>query len=289
MKILLIGADGQLGSDILEVGQSQGREMVPIMGPEELEVADADAVSRAISEARPDVVINTAARCDVDACEADAARAFEVNALGARNAARSCQDCGARLVHISTDYVFSGEKGSAYFEDDAPGPVNLYGVSKLAGEFLVSAGCENSLIVRSSGLFGVRGSREKGGNFIETMVRLSSERAELKGVSDQFLSPTYTRDLAQAILQFAAKDTCGVAHVCNEGECSWMEWAEVIFRLLSRTIDLQPVSMDEFPSVARRPRHTALKSRLIPEIGVDPLPPWQDAVERYLRQKGHLR
>jgi len=289
MKILLIGADGQLGSDILEVGQDQGQEIVPIMGPEELEVADADAVSRAVSEARPDVVINTAARCDVDACETDAARAFEVNALGARHVARACRDFSARLIHISTDYVFSGEKGSAYFEDDAPGPVNLYGVSKLAGEYLVSSCCENHLIVRSSGLFGVRGSREKGGNFIETMVRLSSERSELKGVADQFLSPTYTRDLAQAILQLAEEDVRGVVHVCNEGECSWLEWAEVIFRLLNREIDLQPVSMDEFPAVARRPHRTALKSNVVPMTRIDPLPPWQDAVERYLRQKGHLR
>jgi dTDP-4-dehydrorhamnose reductase len=288
MRLLLLGANGQLGSDVLEVARARGQKVVPFMGRQELDVTDGSAVMAAISAHRPDVVINTVARCDVDACEADTLLAFQVNALGARHVAQACQNGGARLIHISTDYVFSGDKGSPYVESDTPRPVNAYGVSKLAGEHFVRVACEDHLVVRSSGLYGVRGSREKGGNFVETMVRLSSERPLLKGVSDQFLSPTYTWDLAHAVLTLAGKGVRGVIHVCNEGTCSWMEWASMVFRLLGRSVRLEPVTMAEFPSVAQRPRYTALRTERLEEAGIEPLPPWQDALRRYLKQKGHL-
>ena len=288
MKILIIGANGQLGSDLGLAGERLGHEIVPCRGRKELDVTDSQQVNAAMEQHRPDAVINTAARCDVDACETDTQRAYEVNAVGARSVAEAAQNAGARLVHVSTDYVFSGEKGSPYVESDAPDPVNVYGTSKLAGEHFVRDGCENHLVVRSSGLFGVAGSREKGGNFIETMVSLSAERSELRGVSDQFLSPTYTLDLAAAIISLLETDVRGLVHVCNQGACSWLKWSTEIFRLLERQGTIEPVSMDEFGSNARRPRHSALESEVLLQTGLAPLPPWEDAVRRYLEEAGHL-
>ena len=288
MKIVIIGADGQLGRDLLRATQEAGHEVKPYMGPEELDVTCDEAVAAAISEQRPEIAISTAARCDVDACETDTLNAFAVNAVGAGHVARACQENGARFIHMSTDYVFSGDKGSPYLEADAPNPINAYGITKLAGEHFVQAYCEDHLIVRSSGLYGVAGSREKGGNFVETMVRLSADRPELKGVSDQTLSPTYTRDLALAIVELAATKARGIVHLCNEGACSWYDWAQETFELLGRTTRLDPVPMDSFPSVARRPKFTALESRVMGDLGLGSLPPWRDALKRYLEEKGHL-
>lgn len=289
MKILVLGANGQLGSDIVRVAQASGHTLAAFHGRKELDVTRAEDVADALATHRPDVLINTAARCDVDACESDALRAFEVNALGPRNVAQACEAARAFLIHMSTDYVFSGEKGRPYVETDAPNPVNTYGISKLAGEQFVRACCTRHLVVRSSGLYGVQGSREKGGNFVETMVRLSGERPELRLVCDQFLSPTYTVDLAQAILTLAEKEVHGSIHLCNPGVCSWLEWAQEIFRQLDRPVKTVPVSMEEFAAKARRPRFSALESAVLPGAGLKALPPWPNALERYLRARGHLK
>ncbi|MDP7133475.1 MAG: NAD(P)-dependent oxidoreductase, partial [Planctomycetota bacterium] len=187
-------------------------------------------------------------------------------------------------LHISTDYVFSGTKGCPYFEEDPTDPINVYGVSKLAGEQFALSYCSSALIIRTSGLYGAAGSREKGGNFVETMVRLSGERDELKGVNDQTLSPTYTRDLAEICIELADSDVVGVRHITNSGFCTWAEWSREIFQLLGRDVKLEEVSLDDFGPIAPRPRFTALESKGLQET----LPDWRDALKRYLVEKGHL-
>ncbi|MBI2192125.1 MAG: dTDP-4-dehydrorhamnose reductase [Planctomycetes bacterium] len=288
MKILVIGANGQLGSDVVRAAERAGHQAVPFRGRHELDVTRAEEVSRALAAHRPDAVMNAAARCDVDACETDSARAWEVNALGARHVAQACRDQGSRLLHVSTDYVFSGDKDQPYVETDLPRPLNTYGITKLAGEHFALAYGGRTLVVRTSGLYGIQGSREKGGNFVETMVRLSAVRPEIRLACDQVLSPTSTRDLSETLLGLAGLDLCGVVHVCNRGACSWLEWATEIFRLLGRDVRACPVPLDSFGLQARRPRYSALESLVFPRIGIPPLPHWQDALARYLREARHL-
>lgn len=282
MKSLIIGANGQLGRDLLRA--CGDKEVIQFGGRAELDVTSVLAVNQAMQELKPDVVFNTAARCDVDACESDVLSAFDVNANGVLNVARACESNRVRLVHISTDYVFSGSKGSPYFEDDPADPINVYGTSKLAGERFALSYCSNALVIRTSGLYGAAGSREKGGNFVETMVRLSGERSELRGVNDQTLSPTYTRDLAEICLSLADSDAVGIQHVVNSGHCTWAEWAREIFQLLGRDVRLEEVSLEEFGPIAPRPRFTALESK----NSRKPLPNWRDALRRYLVEKQYL-
>ena len=197
MKVLVTGASGQLGTDLCRILTDS--ELVPLTH-KDIEISDISSVKQAFNKYKPDIVVNTAAYVRVDDCEDEKEKAFRVNALGARNVAVVAQELGARLVHLSTDYVFGGEaetRTTPYTEFDAPVPLSIYGKSKLAGENLARQFCLRHFIVRASGLFGTAGSSGKGGNFIETMLRLARERDELKVVNDQVFSPTYTGDLAR--------------------------------------------------------------------------------------------
>jgi dTDP-4-dehydrorhamnose reductase len=289
MKVLVTGANGQLGTDLCKV--LRDFELIPLTD-KDIEISDMSSVKQAFSKYKPDIIINTAAYVRVDDCEDEKDKAFSVNALGARNVAGVAQELGAKLVHLSTDYVFGGEaepRTTPYTEFDTPVTLSIYGKSKLAGENLARHFCLRHFIVRTSGLFGVAGSMGKGGNFIETMLKLSREREELRVVNDQVFSPTYSRDLARKIVQLMTTDYYGIFHITNRGACSWYEFAREILKLAGMTTPVVPITSDQYPQKARRPRYSVLDNSHLRLLGMDDMRPWQEALKDYLVTRGHIR
>lgn len=289
MRVAVLGTAGQLGSDLCR--ELSSFELAPL-AHSEVEVADMNSVKRVLGKHHPDVVINTAAFHRVDDCVTDPDKGFQVNAMGARNVAVACQELGAKLVHLSTDYVFGGESELhtiPYTEFDTPIPPNLYGKSKLAGENFVRHLCSRHFIVRSSGLFGVAGASGKGGNFVETMLKLSRERDELRVVNDQVFSPTYTKDLARKIARVIDTAYYGIFHITNKGACSWYEFTKEILRLARSETPVIPITSDQYPQKARRPRFSVLDNYHLRLLGMGDMRPWQEALEDYMRVKGHIR
>jgi len=288
MKVLVTGANGQLGTDLCKV--LRDFELIPLTH-KDIEISDTDSVKQAFNKHKPDIIINTAAYVRVDDCETERDKAFLINALGARNIAVAAQELGAKLVYISTDYVFGGEdepRTIPYTEFDVPAPLNTYGKSMLAGENFVRHLCRRHFIVRTSGLFGVAGSRGKGGNFIETMLRLAKERDELTVVDDQVFSPTYTMDLARKIAQLMTTDYYGIFHITNRGVCSWYEFTTGILKLAGIKTPVVPITSDQYPQKARRPRYSVLDNYHLRLLGMDDVRAWQEALKDYLVAKGHI-
>jgi dTDP-4-dehydrorhamnose reductase len=288
MKVLVTGANGQLGTDLCKV--LQDFELI-LLTDKDIEISDMSSVKQAFSKYKPGIIINTAAYVRVDDCEDEKDKAFRVNALGARNVAVVAQELGAKLVHISTDYVFGGEaepRTTPYTEFDTPVPLSIYGKSKLAGENLVRHFCLRHFIVRTSGLFGVAGSMGKGGNFIETMLRLSKEHDELRVVDDQVFSPTYTMDLARKIAQLMTIDYYGIFHITNRGACSWYEFTTEILKLAGLKTPVVPITSDQYPQKARRPHYSVLDNSHLRLLGMDDMRPWQEALKDYLVARGHI-
>ena len=286
MRIIVTGTNGQLGTDLCKV--LAPFELVPLTH-KDVEITDMGSVKRAFGGHKPDVVVNTAAFVLVDDCETEPDKAFLVNALGARNVAVASRELGAKLVHISTDYVFGGETGSRtvpYTEFDTPVPLNVYGKSKLAGEDFVRHLCRSYFIIRVSGLFGTAGASGKGGNFVETMLKLAGERDELRVVNDQVFSPTYTGDLARKIAGLIETEYYGIFHVANKGSCSWYEFTKEILRQAGLNTPVVPISSDEYPQKARRPRFSALDNYQLRLLGMDDMQPWEQALGDYLKEKG---
>jgi dTDP-4-dehydrorhamnose reductase len=287
MKVMLLGARGQLGSDLVRV-LAPRCEVLPFTHAE-LDVCHFERTGRAVDEAKPDVVINTTAFHRVEECEDKPEEAFQVNALAVRNLARVCREHRARLLHISTDYVFGGGIRKPRSEADPPDPLNVYGASKLAGEYFVRQTCPRHWIVRTSGLYGVAGASGKGGNFVELMIRLAREGKPIQVVNDQVLTPTYTRDLAHQIEQLIRTEAYGLYHVSSSGQCSWYEFAARIFDLLGLKPELAPTTTSQFGAKVRRPDYSVLDhTALIRLTGAD-LRPWEQALEAYLEEKGHRR
>lgn len=288
MKILITGANGQLGFDLCRT--LTGHELIPLTHTE-CDITSLQSVKDAFMKYRPDIVINTAAYVRVDDCEDHQDDAFRVNALGARNVAVACEGTGAKLVHISTDYVFGGEGKAAnipYTEFDYPVPLNVYGKSKLAGEEMVRHLCRKYFIVRVSGLFGVAGSSGKGGNFIETILRLAKTRPELKVVNDQVFSPSATKDVARKIGELTRTEYYGIVHVTNRGSCSWYEFTQEILRLAGINTPLYPIISAEYPQKAKRPSYSVLDNFQLRLLKMDDMPAWQEALRSYMAEKGHL-
>jgi dTDP-4-dehydrorhamnose reductase len=288
MKIAVIGAAGQLGNDLCKALATA--DLIPLTHSD-IEIAEMKSVRGSLGKHRPGVVINTAAFHRVDDCETDPDKAFRVNAIGARNVAVVAQELGAKLVHVSTDYIFGGEAESRtapYTEFDTPVPPNLYGRSKLAGEDFVRHLCCKHFVVRVSGLFGVAGSSGKGGNFVETMLRLARERNELRVVDDQVFSPTYTGDLARKIVQLMTTEYYGIFHITNRGTCSWYEFAREILRLARIKTPVVPITSDQYPQKARRPRYSVLDNYHLRLLGMDDMRPWQAALREYFVAKGYI-
>ena len=286
---MLTGAGGQLGHDLLK--QLEGYELSAFTHAE-IEITDMDSVWVACRRSHPEVIINTAAYVRVDDSEANVDTAFRVNAFGARNVAVAAQELGAKLVHISTDYVFGGADSSdakPFTEFDTPVPVNIYGSTKLAGENLVRHLCLRHLIIRTSGLFGIAGSSGKGGNFVETMLRMAQERDELKVVDDQIFSPTYTRDLAKKIAQLITTEYYGVFHITNRGACSWYEFTREILRLAGLEAHLFPISSEEYSTLARRPSFSVLDNCHLRLMRMDDMRSWQEALQAYIEERVSIK
>jgi len=234
-------------------------------------------------------VHNATAFNRVDDAERDPTAAFALNAVAVHHLARAAERSRARLVHFSTDYVFGGTGAGPFTEAAAPAPPNAYGVSKLAGERLVRNAGPRHLVIRSAGLYGVAGSSGKGGNFVETMLRLGRDGRAIRVVDDQILTPTYTADLAPAVRRLLAADPPGgTYHLTNQGSCSWFEFARRIFALCGLVPDLTPTTSQAFAASARRPANSVLLDTRTPTLGLAPLRPWPDALRAYLQAKGHL-
>lgn len=285
MRVLLLGARSQLGYDILRLWT--GDQITPL-GHSACDVTDTAAVGAAVAAARPDLVINLAASHRVDAVESDPTEALHVNALGAWEVARAAAGAGAAVMWVSTDYVFSGDKGSPYLEDDPTDPINAYGVSKAAGERLVALANPRHYIIRTSGLYGVAGASGKGGNFVETMLRLARAGNALRVVNDQILGPTSTSDLATAMRALAASEAYGLYHITNSGAISWYDFAALIFQLCGVAADLTPVSSADYGAPARRPAYSVLANARTAALGLAPLRPIADALRAYLMEKRYL-
>ncbi len=289
MKIAVIGADGQLGSDIVETLHADGLGVIPLTITQ-MDIADNGQVQKTLAEVKADIIINTAAMHQVEKCEADPLRAFAVNALGARNLAQAANSCAARLVHVSTDYVFDGAKMEPYLESDCPLPLNTYGNSKLAGELFVRSMAEKHYVIRVSGLYGKNPCLEKGGlNFVDLMLKLSRERKEVRVVDDEVLTPTATRDVARQLLRMLkGKAKNGLYHTTAEGSCSWYEFAREIFRISQSPIMLNKAAPGEFPAKVPRPKYSVLENANLKSQGLNSMPAWQDALKEYLRDKHHI-
>ncbi|MCI0777141.1 MAG: dTDP-4-dehydrorhamnose reductase [Chloroflexi bacterium] len=284
MRTLLIGSKGQLGSDLIDGWSGD----LVAFSHEEFDVCNRDQAHEIIAREQPALVINTAAYHRVDDCETNGARAFEVNALGAKNVADAAREAGAAVMFISTDYVQDGLKGSPYVEDDLPRPLSLYGASKLAGEHLVRQSNAQHYVVRSSSLFGVAGASGKGGNFVETMIRKARAGDPLRVVDDQVSSPTFTADLALKLTELANSGRYGLYQITNGGQTSWFGFAEKIFELMGLTPSLAPISSDELDAPARRPAFSVLENRALVEAGLEKLRSWEEALAAYLTAKGHV-
>ena len=282
MRILLTGAGGQLAHDLKA---SLGGETLVALTRAELDITDAPAVRAALVRHRPDCLINAAAYNRVDDAEAEPAAAFAANAGGVENLARAAANAGAVLVHFSTDYVFDGAKRAPYIETDAPNPLSLYARSKRAGEEAVQRYCEKYFLLRTCGLYGAAGSRSKGGNFVERMLRLAADGKPLRVVNDQVLTPTSTRDLAEKLLPLLRTRRYGLYHMTNTGECSWYDFAQETFRLAGVPAELEPVSTAAFAARARRPPYSVLDNAAYRAAGFADFRPWQEALADYLKQR----
>jgi dTDP-4-dehydrorhamnose reductase len=276
VKLLVAGAAGMLGRDLMLAAGNAGHDVVGF-GRAELDVTDAEQVRRRVELERPDVVINSAAWTDVDGAETAEPEALAVNGGGAGNLAAAAAEVGASVVYVSTDYVFDGVKGAPYLESDQPAPLSAYGRTKLAGEEATAAANKRHFVVRSAGLFGIGGN-----NFVETMLRLAGSQSEVLVVRDQIGSPTYTWHLAYGIVRLIEGLEFGIHHMAAAGQCSWYEFAREIFEQAKTECKVLSVSTEEFGRPAARPPFSALTSQRQHAIV---LPSWQDGLAGYLAQR----
>jgi len=286
MKIAVIGADGQLGTDIC-VALDQNQHQVVRLTIADIEISDGNSVSRVLKEIQPQWVINTAAFHHVEKCEEEPIKAFEVNALGARNVALVCREIDAVLLHISTDYIFDGKKRAPYVESDKPMPLNVYANTKLAGEYFVEAACEKHYILRVSGIYGKNPCLGKGGrNFVDLMIKLSQEREEVRVVDNEILTPTSTVEISRQIVKMIdAKPHYGIYHCTAEGRCSWYEFAAEIFEITKPNIKFNKAAPGEFAVKVQRPEYSVLENRNLKDQGINIMRHWKDGLREYLANR----
>ena len=278
MKVLVTGAKGQLGTDLMNELAKRGIEGIGV-DVQEMDITDAKACRRVIKNSGADAVIHCAAYTAVDAAEDNVDLCRRINGEGTRNVAQACKEADTKLMYISTDYVFDGQGTRPWEPDDERHPLNVYGQTKYEGELAVEELSDKYFIVRIAWVFGVAGK-----NFIKTMLRLGKERGAVSVVDDQIGSPTYTYDLARLLVDMIQTDKYGRYHATNEGLCSWYEFAKEIFRQAGMDVPVTPVSSDQFPAKAARPSNSRLSKEKISENGFERLPAWQDALGRFLKE-----
>ena len=279
--VLITGGGGQLASDLEAMLADRASVSAPTRA--ELDITDDDGVARAFDSHGPELVLNCAAFHNFDVCETEEDRSFEVNARAVKRLAQRCEEAGARLVHFSTNYVFDGTREEPYAEGDLPNPRSVYATSKLAGEYAALSYASGAVVIRSAGLYGRHGSASKGGNFVTRMLaRAGEDGARLRVVADQRLSPTYTRDLAEAALAAARLDGGGVLHVTASDACSWYEFTEAIMEIAGIDVPIEPVPTTRTPGGADRPLNGVLARPGADAAGLPPLRHWREALADYM-------
>jgi dTDP-4-dehydrorhamnose reductase len=282
MKIAVIGANGQLGTDVVNAFTRNGDEVVPLTHTD-IELSNIDSVSSCLKPLQPQVVVNTAAMHHVEKCEQEPEKAFAVNGIGTRNLAQVVRELGATLMQVSTDYVFDGAKGKPYEETDAPNPLNVYGNTKLAGEYFVRSTVDKHFVLRTSAIYGNSPCRAKGGlNFIELMLKLAKERGEVKVVDSEVVTPTSTAELGRQMVALSRSEFYGLYHATAEGCCSWHEFAREIFSVTKTKVNLKIAGPNEFPSKVPRPKYSVLENRALKSHKLNIFRPWQEGVRDYL-------
>ena len=283
-RVLITGGGGQLASDLERVLADRAEVSAPARS--ELDVTDDLSLGRAFEQVRPEAVFNCAAFHNVDVCETEEEAAFGVNAIAVKRLAARCADNGATLVHMSTNYVFDGARSEPYGEADPPNPRSVYAISKLAGEHAALSYAPGALVVRTAGLYGEQGSASKGGNFVVRMSARAREQGKLRMVADQVLNPTFTADLAEAIVEAVASGATGVLHLTNSGSCSWLEFTRAILDLAGIEAELEPGRTERVPGGADRPLNGALARPAADAAGLAPLRHWREALADYMDRAG---
>jgi len=288
MKVAVLGANGQLGSDVCAAFKRNGDEVVALTHSD-LELTSASSVDAALSASMPEFIVNTAAMHHVEKCEADPVAAFQTNALGAKHVAEWAQRAGSTVSYVSTDYVFDGTKGAPYLETDVASPLNAYGITKLAGEHFTSALAAKHFVLRVSAIYGLQPCRAKGGlNFVELMLKLSRERDELRVVDDEFVTPTPTVQIAAQLVALSRSSHYGLYHGTAEGSCSWYEFASEIFRATDTKIRLEKARPGEFPAKVPRPKYSVLENRALKSTGLNVFTDWREGLKSYLNARANV-
>lgn len=279
MKVLVTGVKGQLGYDVVRELEKRGHTAVGV-DIDEMDITDAAAVERVLTETQPEAVIHCSAFTAVDRAEDETELCRRVNVEGTKNIAKICKKLDCKMLYLSTDYIFSGDGERPWEPDDEASPLNAYGQSKYDGELALKKYVEKYFIVRISWVFGINGN-----NFIKTMLRLGRENGAVKVVDDQIGSPTYTYDLSRLLVDMIESDRYGAYHATNEGICSWYEFAKEIFRAAGMNdVSVTPVKSGEFPVKAKRPKNSRMSKEKLVANGFTLLPAWQDAVARYMKE-----
>lgn len=288
MKAIIIGADGQLGTDLMRVIPAPSRIPLTV---KDIDITERPRVYEVLRKIPCDIIINTAAYNDVDAAEENPEVAFSVNFFGVKNIADFCSETQTALVHFGTDFVFGkdAERKKPYAEEDREAPVNIYGISKLCGEKYVQARLARYFVIRTAVLYGTAGLLGKGGNFIETMIRLGRTQPEVRVVSDQFVSPTYSRNLAECLWDLVQTKKFGLYHMVSTGGCSRYEFVKKMYDILSLDARCISVRTGETPARARRPAYSILDNSKYNSLGLRPMRGWEENLRLYLAEKGYLK
>jgi len=285
MKILVTGANGMLGRDLCAELSGSGHNVIEtdVTSDKRLDITDIKSIRGFFTDEQPKWVVNCAAYTKVDACETDEKTATLLNGTAPGYLASECASLGIKLLHISTDYVFDGTRQKPYSEDDPVNPINAYGRGKLIGEQAIMKSMMDFCIIRTQWLFG-----ENGPNFVDTILKLAKERGSVNVVSDQFGSPTYSKDLSKAIRLLIENDARGVFHVCNRGKASWFELAKKAVQFCMIPASVNPVTTEEFPRPAKRPANSILSTKKFTQVTGKIMPPWQIALKEYLKKTNRL-
>ena len=289
MKVMIIGADGQLGSDLVRVfAKKTDWDLVPLT-IHDLDVTDVEKSKSVIQIHRPDVIVNTAGYIQVDLCEIHIEKAFQVNAFAQKHLSEFCRASQIKYCLFSTDYVFDGKKATPYKESDPAQPISLYGVSKLAGEQIVQYMMEQYCIIRVSGLYGTTSPMGKKGNFIEMILENAQKGGILRVVDDQILTPTFTLDIANQMVKLLPSNESGIFHMTNHGSCSWYEFAKEILKKCGLQNEVLRAKTGDFGELADRPNYSVLENDHLACLNMDEMAEWQNALDRYLVLKGYYK